>query len=119
MSTENVPTRIADHVAAFNAAVGSSDWTTFSRSFVEDATMSFTGVPVGPFAGRAAIAQAYRDQPPTETLAVDAVESADPTDTVSFTWASGARGSMRLTWQDGLIVDLAVTFDTTSGPTNR
>jgi steroid delta-isomerase len=103
--------RVARHVAAFNAAVQSGDWGDFAARFAQDATMHFTGVPAGPFTGRAQIARAYAEQPPTDTLAVTEFSSSGEVDTVRFAWAGGGTGTMELTWDDQLISRLAVSFD--------
>ena len=111
MSEQDIPARVAQHVAAFNAAVLSGDWGSFAGRFTPDATMRFTGVPGPPVTGRAGIARAYGEQPPTDTLTVREVDSAGPADTVRFTWDRGGSGVMRLTWQDRLISGLDVSFD--------
>jgi steroid delta-isomerase len=103
--------RVTRHVAAFNAAVRSGDWTTFTARFTADATMGFTGVPAGPFTGRDQIARAYAEQPPTDTLTVTGISSSGGVDTVRFAWASGGTGTMELTWDGQLVSRLAVTFD--------
>ena len=104
--------RVTDHVAAFNAAVGSGDWTTFAASFATDARMDFVGVPVGPFNGRDAIAAAYRDSPPDDTMTVRSVDSGGTSDVVRFAWTSGGTGTMTLEWTpDGLVRELVVVFD--------
>jgi steroid Delta-isomerase len=105
-----IPARVTGHVAAFNAAVQSGDWGPFAERFTPGAVMRFSGVPVGPFTGRDAIARAYAEQPPTDTMTVLAVESAGLEDTVRFGWTRGGTGVMRLTWQGGLIASLEVTF---------
>jgi hypothetical protein len=110
VSERDIPARVVQHAAAFNAAVRSGDWSSFADRFTPDATMRFTGVPVPPVAGRAAIARAYAEQPPTGTLTVGEVDSAGPLDTVRFTWDGGGTGVMRLTWQDRLIAALDVSF---------
>lgn len=98
----------AAHVEAFNQAVATGDWDTFATRFAEDAVMSFPGLPIGPYAGRAAIAQAYRDNPPTEPMTI--LSSADGW--VRFRWSSGATGMMHLTWSPAAeVATLAVTFD--------
>ncbi|QNE16650.1 nuclear transport factor 2 family protein [Kribbella qitaiheensis] len=101
--------RVAAHVEAFNAAVTTGDWTTFAARFARDARMTFPGLPIGPYDGRAAIAQAYRDNPPTETMTV--IGSGDD-QTIRFRWASGSTGAMQLRWTpDGQVAGLAITFD--------
>ena len=111
MPLPQAPDRITQHVAAFNAAVRSGEWDAFADRFTPGATMAFTAVPTGSFTGRAAIAAAYADQPPTDTMAVRAVTSAGPVDTVSFAWAAGGTGTMQLTWESGLVARLEVSFD--------
>jgi steroid delta-isomerase len=103
--------RVAQHTAAFNAAVHSGDWQAFAERFTRGATMRFVGVPAGPFVGRAAIAEAYAQQPPTDTLIPRRVASDGDVDTVSFAWTSGGTGTMRLTWERDLVAELEVTFD--------
>ena len=111
MGIESSPDRVQEHVAAFNAAVGSGDWETFADRFAPDATMEFIGVPAGPFLGRAEIARAYAEQPPTDTMTIGAVDSAGAVDTVRFTWSAGGSGTMRLGWQGPLVAGLRVAFD--------
>jgi steroid Delta-isomerase len=111
MTGREVPARIAEHAAAFNAAVRSGDWRSFADRFAPEATMRFIGVPAGPFVGRAAIAQAYAEKPPTDTLTVRGVESTGGVDTAFFRWSSGGGGVMRLTWEGSYVARLDVTFD--------
>ena len=100
--------RVTDHVDAFNHAVTTGDWDTFSRRFAEDATITFVNVPAGPFHGRTAIAQAYRENPPTETMTLVSPDA----DIVRFRWASGGTGTMAITWApDGAVRTLTVSFD--------
>lgn len=102
--------RVVRHLAGFNAAVVSGDWDSFTQRFAVDATMRFVDVPVGPFVGRAAIAQAYQQQPPTDTLTVSWVSSHGAVDMVGFVWNSGGTGTMRLCWEQNLIAELDVSF---------
>ena len=111
MSLPHAPARVTQHVAAFNAAVRSGAWDAFADRFTPGATMAFAGVPAGPFTGRTEIARAYAAQPPADTMAVRAVSSAGPVDTVSFAWAAGGTGTMQLTWESGLVGRLEVSFD--------
>jgi steroid delta-isomerase len=104
--------RVTDHLDAFNHAVTTGDWTTFTTRFAEDARMTFVGVPAGPYTGRAAITEAYRTNPPTETISlVDLTTDADA-DTARFAWSSGPTGTMHLTWTPtGTVASLTITFD--------
>jgi steroid Delta-isomerase len=103
--------KVTQHVAAFNVAVESGEWGRFADRFAADAVMRFTNVPTGPFRGRAEIARGYAEQPPDETMKILDISSAGQTDTVRFAWASGATGTMELTWQDQLLAELTITFD--------
>ena len=58
------------HVAAFNKAVQDGDWEPYLDRFTEEAVLEFVGPPVGPLVGRGAIAQAYADNPPDDTIEV-------------------------------------------------
>jgi steroid Delta-isomerase len=100
--------RAAEHVEAFNLAVGTGDWDGFAGRFAVDATMRFVGVPVGPFEGRAAIAAAYRENPPGETMTL----LDDGGERARFRWSGGGTGSMQLNWApDGTVQVLTVSFD--------
>jgi hypothetical protein len=57
MTSEEVQARIAEHAAAFNAAVQSGNWRSFADRFTPGATMRFIGVPGGP------LRRARRDSP--------------------------------------------------------
>ncbi|MEE6258452.1 nuclear transport factor 2 family protein [Plantactinospora sonchi] len=103
--------RVRRHTELFNASFRSGDWSPFLATFTEDAVMSFGGVPVGPFHGRAAIAEAYARQPPTDTMRVDSVRSEGDTDLVRFAWSAGGTGTMRVCWRDDQVVGLTITFD--------
>src|SRR2546423_7418875 len=61
---------LRNHVDRFNEAVQSGEWERMLEGFQEDAEMEFRGIPVGPFAGKDAIAAAYREQPPDDELRV-------------------------------------------------
>ena len=103
---------VRTHCERFNQAQRTGDWTPFVATFAEDARMAFTNVPVGPFVGRAAIASAYAERPPDDTLTVVAVEPVDPDIArVRFRWDSGGPGTMLLRFRGAELVDLEITFD--------
>jgi cysteine desulfurase/selenocysteine lyase len=105
---------LRDHIERFNAGVRSGDFGPMVAKFAADAEMVFEGVPAGPFAGRDAIAAAYRDQPPDdETRILDAHERADGVVVARYGWqrdGGNPAGEMRLTVRDGEIARLVVTF---------
>ena len=111
VEAEAARTRADAHVDRFNAAQRSGDWATFAEAFTTDARMSFAGVPVGPFEGRAAILEAYRASPPTDTMRViDATEEGG-SDSIRFAWTRGGSGTMTIRWVGDLVADLRVAFD--------
>jgi len=102
------------HFERFNRAVRSRDFTALAAGFASDGEMVFQGVPVGPFVGRDAIAQAYAQQPPDDEVRLLGVPRVDG-DTVEsdYAWASdGVRdGRMILAARDTAIAHLTVTFE--------
>ena len=99
------------HVERFNRAVRDGNWADFAVTFADDAVMRFTNVPVGPFEGRAAIERGYREQPPDDTMAIRSIEAVhSDTALVAFAWDADGPGTMRITWTDGLVQELVITF---------
>jgi hypothetical protein len=105
---------LEDHVERFNEGVRSGDFTRMLENFAEGATMAFEGVPVGPFAGKDAIAQAYREQPPDDELDVLDARREGDTIVAGYAWRrepARRAGELRLTIERGRITRLVVTFD--------
>lgn len=103
-----------DHVRRFNEAVRSGDYASMVGGFAADAEMSFQGVPVGPFSGREAIAEAYAQQPPDDEIFVLGEPRVDgETVEADYAWArEGTRaGRLILTAREGEIARLVVTFE--------
>lgn len=102
------------HVRRFNEAVRSRDYSEMLEGFAPDAEMAFDGVPVGPFVGREAIADAYRAQPPDdEVRLLGAPRGHGETVESDYAWvaAGGRAGRMIVTVRAGLIARLVVTFE--------
>jgi len=106
-----VSDRVEEHFLLFNAAVRNHDWTAFLATFAPDAVMRFEGIPAGPYAGRDQIARAYAERPPSDTMTCRSAARAGDHDTIGFTWDAGGGGTMELSWREGLITALIVTFD--------
>jgi hypothetical protein len=101
---------VDEYVARFNHGIRSGDFSAMLEQFSEDAEMEFTGIPVGPFRGRDAIAGAYRDQPPDDELVL--LEQRDG----FAVYAWGARptvraGELHLSERAGLIERLLVVYE--------
>jgi steroid delta-isomerase len=105
---------LADHVESFNAGVRTGDWSSMLERFADVAEMEFRGVPVGPFHGREAIAEAYRAQPPDDQLRVLEERERDGRVEARYAWLAEpevAAGELLLTAENGLIRQLVITFD--------
>ena len=88
-----------DHVARFNAGVRSGDFQPMVDLFTDDAELIFEGLPVGPFRGHAAIAAAYRMQPPNDEIELlDATQDSEGRIVASYAWRArpGVRGGTLL-----------------------
>ena len=99
------------HVALFNEAVRTGEWSAFLELFAPDAVMSFIGPPVGPYQGREAIAEGYRTRPPTDTMEITGVREDAGAEVVDFTWSRGGTGEMVIRRRDGLVTHLTIAFD--------
>ncbi len=100
------------HCELYNDCVRTGDWAPYTASLTDDARMAFTNLPVGPFLGREQIAVAYAEQPPTDTMTLEAVETLDAdTARAHFMWdGSGDDGLMLLRWREGRVSAIEVTF---------
>ena len=102
---------VREHERLFNEAVRAGDFTEFMKTFSDDAMMGFDGVPIGPYRGREAIAEAYATRPPDDTMSIWSIEEVAPdTADVRFDWDAGGGGAMRVKWQDGLIAGMTISF---------
>ena len=97
---------------AVNAAVTGGDWAPFVARFAEHGALQFTGRYVASFQGRAAIAEAYRADPPDDTVAVLDERSTPTADTLRFQWSRGGTGTLWLAWTGrGEIARMVVDLD--------
>ena len=65
------------HCELVNECVRTGDWAPFTATLTEDARMAVTNVPVGPYQGGDQIAVAHAEQPPTDTMTLEAVATLD------------------------------------------
>jgi steroid delta-isomerase len=99
------------HVAGFNEGVRTGDWSAMLAQLDDDAELEFAGIPVGPFAGKAAIAEAYRAQPPDDELV--ALESLGE-HAIVYAWSSEPSrpaGELHLTVEDGRVTRIRVLYE--------
>ena len=105
---------LSEHVERFNAGVRTGDFAPMLELFSEDAELAFEGVPVGPFAGREAIAEAYGERPPDDTIETLDVRDGDGEIAAGYAWSREPdvrAGELRLTHSGGRIAKLVVTFE--------
>jgi steroid delta-isomerase len=102
------------HVAGFNEGVRTGDWSAMLEQLAEDAELEFVGIPVGPFVGKDAIAEAYRAQPPDDELVV--LEQLGE-DAAVYAWLhepTRPSGELHLTVEDGRVQRVRVLYETFS-----
>jgi len=102
-----VPSLVEREVAAFNDGVRTGDWSSLVALFAEDGVLEFEGIPVGPFHGRDAIAEAYRTMPPDDEIVL-------LDDGPRYAWSKEpgrAAGELHLEERDGRIVRLLVLYE--------
>jgi steroid Delta-isomerase len=100
-----------DYVERFNLGVRSADWEPMLELVAPDAELEFSGIPVGPFAGREAIGEAYRAQPPDDELVL--LEPRGDLGAV-YAWAkepARPAGEMHLEERDGTITRIRVLYE--------
>jgi hypothetical protein len=102
---------VDEYVERFNRGVRSGDFSGIVELYGEDGELRFEGLPVGPFHGREAIAEAYRARPPDDELRVTSVEERPGGLDVRFDWLRGGSGAMRFELEGGAVRRLAVSFD--------
>jgi steroid delta-isomerase len=104
---------LAEHVRVFNAAVDNGNWNDFAERFADDAVLEFVGPPVGPFVGRAAIYDAYRQSAPDDRIDLNGPATIEADElVVPYRWhTTGATGSMRFARRGDRITRLVITFD--------
>jgi steroid Delta-isomerase len=101
-----------EHVDSFNAGVRTGDWSSMLERFDDAAEMEFRGIPVGPFHGKQAIAEAYRAQPPDDELRL--LDERDGAVEARYAWLAEpdvAAGELLLSVEQGRIRRLVITFD--------
>src|SRR4051812_29716972 len=98
---------IDEHVARFNVGVRTGDWSRMLELLTDDATLEFTGIPVGPFTGRDAIGAAYAAQPPDDEIVL---LDGGP----AYAWATRPderAGELHLHERDGRIAAIRIVYE--------
>jgi len=101
------------YVTFHNEGVRRRDFSSLLALFAPDAVMRFDGVATGPFSGASAIAEAFRDDPPSDEL--ELLDQLPASNWAVYGWAKRPgmpAGELRIAEQDGLIVELLVSART-------
>ncbi len=110
------PAQIAErHVATFNEAVASGDFTSFLGGLDDAAVVRFENVPSAgllEFAGRPDYTAAYAKQPPDDQIDIAGLpHDEDGVVVIPFAWRrDGAQGTLRLAFAGDRIIAMTVTF---------
>ena len=110
MDDEATRDYVEQHVALLNEGVRTRDFSKFLDTFADDAVMRFEGVPAGPFIGRVAIAKAYRESPPDDTMRLTSMTPTARGIRARFEWEAGGNGFFILELRGGKTVRLDVSF---------
>ena len=95
-----------------NAAIDAGDFAALVQLFAPDGELHFVGIDFGPFAGRDAIAAAFRERPPINKLALTSVTADGNKATAVYATAEnpGERaGTLVLTTEGELIRRLTIS----------
>ncbi len=100
------------HVEAMNAGVAGKGFDAMAAGLTDGRVMTFIGVPVGPFEGRAAIAGSYAATPPDDAIVVLDATFAPGNVTATYAWskAPDLRAGRLILELDGTLIS-AVTVD--------
>jgi len=103
---------LAAHVEALNAGAAGGGFDAMVAGLSNGCVMTFIGVPVGPFEGRAAIAKAYGANPPDDAIVVLDAAFAPACVTATYAWSKAPdRPAGRLLLElEGTLIS-AVTID--------
>jgi hypothetical protein len=100
---------LEEYVRRHDEGVRKGEFAPLAALFDVNASMLFVGVPLGPFYGRDAIHQAFREQPPSGELQIISLdEGRDRTVRATFGSGTDREGSLTLTTRDGLIDQLVI-----------
>jgi hypothetical protein len=108
-------TLLVEYVERLNGGIRSGNWEPMLQQLAPDAQLEFVGIPVGPFAGRDAIGEAYRAQPPDDEFVLLERRGAGG---AVYAWArepTRPAGELQLEERDGAIVRIRVLYEQFSG----
>lgn len=78
---------LSAYVDRHNAGVAVGDFQPLADLFASASAIHFHGLAVGPFAGPAAILDAFRSHPPDDTLLLDAIAASADQARAAYRWS--------------------------------
>ncbi len=105
---------LREYVERVNDGVRTGDWEPMLELLAPDAELEFVGIPVGPFAGRDAIGEAYRTRPPDDELCV--LDERDGS--AVYAWSREPQrpaGELHVEERDGAITRIRVLYERFTG----
>jgi steroid Delta-isomerase len=107
------------YVERLNQGVRGGGFEPMAELLAGDAELTFEGIGVGPFRGRAAILEAYRASPPDDTFELlELRDEAPGVVEAVYAWSERpavAGGSLRASVRDGRIATLLVRYGDDGG----
>ena len=113
MTTDDAARQLQEHVRRFNHGVREGDFGEMLTHLDQEAEMYFAGVPAGPFIGLAAIADAYRENPPDDEIVLLNASADGEGAAGDYAWRSDSTtpaGRLAIRVADGRITRLEVSF---------
>jgi hypothetical protein len=109
---------LSRHQILFNEGVRTGDFGPWLETFHDDAVASFTGLPLGPFHGRDAIAKAYAEHPPSSEMRVLSSTVDGDAIRARFIWvgAPTTGGEFVIRLRDDRLTSLDVALDAPPPP---
>ena len=99
------------YVDLHNRGVRERAFDALCELFADNARMSFVGLSLGPFQGRAEITGAFRDHPPDDEIVLGKVTTSTGEAAADYAWLAHPRetaGGLHLRAERGRIVELRI-----------
>jgi steroid Delta-isomerase len=109
---------VSRHQMLFNEGVRTGDFGPWLDTFTDDTRVTYTGLPIGPLAGREALADVYSSHPPSSPMRVESSKVDGDRVIGQFIWtdAPDTGGEFVLTMREGRVAAMDVTLNAPPPP---
>ena len=109
---------VSRHQMLFNEGVRTGDFGPWLDTFTDDVAVTYTGLPIGPFHGRDALAGVYAEHPPSSPMRVESSKIEGDRVTGDFIWidAPETGGVFVLTLRGDRVASMDVTLNAPPPP---